>query len=73
MKPTGDPFPPSGSAKDKVLHTEALGLVMIDYGSEVKGTYGDGLCKYGRARCKLAVVSGPSSLDVLSDILVGAR
>lgn len=56
-----------------MLHTEALGLVMIDYGSEVKGTYGDGLCKYGRARCKLAVVSGPSSLDVLSDILVGAR
>jgi len=56
VKPTGDPYPPSGSGKEKILHTEALGLVMIDYGGDVGGVYGDGLGKYGRARCKLAIV-----------------
>jgi len=56
VKPTADPFPPSGSGKDKILLTEALGLVMIDYGGDVGGVYGDGLGKYGRARCKLAIV-----------------
>jgi len=61
LKATGDPYPPSGSGKDKVLHTEALGLVMIDYGGDVGGVYGDGLGKYGRARCKLAIVSYSSS------------
>ncbi|KAL7423092.1 hypothetical protein Q5752_002391 [Cryptotrichosporon argae] len=55
IKPTADPYAPGGG-KDKILATEALGLVMIDYGSEVGGAYGDGLSKYGRARCKLAVV-----------------
>ncbi|ORX40049.1 hypothetical protein BD324DRAFT_616079 [Kockovaella imperatae] len=53
-KPTGDPYPPSSSAKDKILHTEALGLVMTDVGSELGGTWGEGLVKYGRARSKLA-------------------
>ena len=57
VKPTGDPYPPSGSGKEKILHTEALGLVMIDFGGDVGGVYGDGLGKYGRARCKLAIVS----------------
>lgn len=56
VKQTADPFPPAGSKKDKILLTEALGLVMIDYGGDVGDTYGDGLAKYGRARCKLAVV-----------------
>jgi len=36
--------------------TEALGLVMIDYGNDAGGEYGDGLVLYGRARCKLAIV-----------------
>lgn len=40
-KPTADPLPPSGSsAKDKIMYTEALGLVMIDYGDAVVGGFG---------------------------------
>ncbi|WVR06357.1 hypothetical protein IAU60_003388 [Kwoniella sp. DSM 27419] len=53
-KTTNDPYPPPGSGKDKISYTEALGLVMIDHGDELGGDYGDGLSKYGRARCKLA-------------------
>ncbi|KAK8858604.1 hypothetical protein IAR55_002833 [Kwoniella newhampshirensis] len=55
-KPTNDPFPPPGSGKDKISYTEALGLVMIDYGDELGDSYGNALSKYGRARCKLAGV-----------------
>ncbi|WRT67809.1 uncharacterized protein IL334_004783 [Kwoniella shivajii] len=54
VKPTSDPYPPPGSGKDKITYTEALGLVMIDYGDEIGEEYGDGLSKYGRARCRLA-------------------
>jgi hypothetical protein len=39
-KPTSDPMPPSGSGKDKILYTEAVGLVMIDYGDAVVGGFG---------------------------------
>ncbi|WVW84639.1 hypothetical protein I302_106673 [Kwoniella bestiolae CBS 10118] len=54
VKPTADPYPPPGSGKDKITYTEALGLVMIDFGDEIGEEYGDGLSKYGRARCRLA-------------------
>lgn len=40
-KPTSDPLPPSGSGKDKILYTEAVGLVMIDYGDAVVGGLGE--------------------------------
>ena len=42
VKQTADPYPPAGSGKkgDKVLTTEALGLVMIDYGGELRDDYG---------------------------------
>lgn len=40
-KTTADPLPPSGSGKDKILYTEALGLVMIDYGDAVVGGFGE--------------------------------
>ncbi|WVO12590.1 hypothetical protein L204_100195 [Cryptococcus depauperatus] len=53
-KASADPYPPAGAGKDKVTYTEALGLVMIDYGEEIGDDYGDALSKYGRARCKLA-------------------
>jgi hypothetical protein len=33
-------MPPSGSGKDKILYTEAVGLVMIDYGDAVVGGFG---------------------------------
>jgi hypothetical protein len=39
-KPTSDPLPPAGSGKDKILYTEAVGLVMIDYGDAVVGGFG---------------------------------
>jgi hypothetical protein len=39
-KPTCDPLPPAGSGKDKILYTEAVGLVMIDYGDAVVGGFG---------------------------------
>ncbi|WVQ73224.1 hypothetical protein IAR50_002790 [Cryptococcus sp. DSM 104548] len=55
-KATADPYPPPGSGKDKISYTEALGLVMIDYGEEIAEDYGDALSKYGRARCRLASV-----------------
>ena len=42
IKQTADPHPPAGSGKEKILLTEALGLVMIDYGEEVGDTYGEG-------------------------------
>ncbi|OXG42331.1 hypothetical protein C359_02348 [Cryptococcus neoformans Bt120] len=54
VKSTADPYPPPGSGKDKISYTEALGLVMIDYGDEIGDDYGDALSKYGRARCRLA-------------------
>jgi len=38
-------MPPSGSGKDKILYTEAVGLVMIDYGDAVVGGFG----KWGRS------------------------
>ncbi|WOO77424.1 Meiotically up-regulated protein [Vanrija pseudolonga] len=53
---SADPHPPSGSSKDKMLVGEALGTVMIDYGNDVGGAFGDGLTAYGRARGKLATV-----------------
>lgn len=40
-KPTADPLPPSGSGKDKILYTEAVGLVMIDYGDAMVGGFGE--------------------------------
>lgn len=40
-KPTSDPHPPPGTGKDKILITEALGLVMIDYGDAVVGGFGE--------------------------------
>lgn len=39
-KVTADPLPPGGSSKDKISYTEALGLVMIDYGDAVIGGFG---------------------------------
>lgn len=68
LKPSADPYPPSGSGKDKIRVSEALGIVMLDYGNAVGGSYGaswvilmltsgDALIKYGHARCKLAEVS----------------
>lgn len=69
VKPTGDPYPPSGSGKEKILHTEALGLVMSDYGGDVGGVYGDGLGKYGRARCKLAIVRTDADFCTSTDII----
>lgn len=45
LKATADPYPPPGSGKDKILHTEALGLVMIDYGGDLKNAYG--MCSAG--------------------------
>ncbi|RSH91134.1 hypothetical protein EHS25_010310 [Saitozyma podzolica] len=54
-KQTADPYPPPGAGKDKISYTEALGLVMIDHGGDRRDAYGDGLTKYGRARCKLAI------------------
>lgn len=40
VKQTNDPHPPQGSGKDKILYTEALGLVMIDYGGDLRDAYG---------------------------------
>lgn len=40
VKPSADPYPPSGSSKDKLRVSEALGLVMIDYGNDAGGAYG---------------------------------
>lgn len=40
-KTTSDPLPPNGSGKDKILYTEALGLVMIDYGDAMMGGFGE--------------------------------
>jgi len=40
VKPSEDPYPPAGSGKDKILHTEALGLVMIDHGGDIGEIYG---------------------------------
>lgn len=40
VKSTADPYPPPGSGKDKISYTEALGLVMIDYGDEIGDDYG---------------------------------
>ena len=72
VKPTGDPYPPSGSAKDKILHTEALGLVMSDVGNDLSGTLGEGLVKYGRARSKLAAVS-PSNDHHRVELILALR
>ncbi|KAI9632053.1 uncharacterized protein MKK02DRAFT_21407 [Dioszegia hungarica] len=51
LKTSADP----NAGKDKVLLTEALGLVMIDYGGDLKDAFGDALAKYGRTRCKMAI------------------
>lgn len=32
---------PQASSKDKILLTEALGLVMVDHGGYLKGTFGE--------------------------------
>lgn len=55
-KPTSDPLPPSGSGKDKILYTEAVGLVMIDYGDAVVG--GLGKCDEGTSRASPPGVDG---------------
>lgn len=34
---------PQASGKDKILLTEALGLVMIDYGGDLKDAFGKSL------------------------------
>jgi hypothetical protein len=41
LKPSADPHPPAGSGKDKMRVSEALGLVMIDYGNDAGGAYGE--------------------------------
>jgi hypothetical protein len=63
-KPTADPHPADGaSAKEKVFVGEALGLVMISHGEEMLQNgvgdrqYAERLEKFGRARCKIAMVS----------------
>ena len=53
VKPTEDPHPPSGTTKEKILHTEALARVMNDV--DLGGSLGDGLGKYGQTRTKLAI------------------
>jgi hypothetical protein len=51
LKPSADPYRPTGSKdKDKMLATEALGLVMIDYGNDAGGDYGESPC--GRVNSK---------------------
>ncbi|KAK4684883.1 hypothetical protein P7C73_g5282, partial [Tremellales sp. Uapishka_1] len=70
-KPTPDPYPPAGSGKEKILVTEALGLVMISYGEEVGGSYGDGLTKYGRARCRLAQAQEELSTRMSENYIAG--
>ncbi|WVF69151.1 hypothetical protein IAT40_003926 [Kwoniella sp. CBS 6097] len=70
-KPTADPYPPPGSGKDKISYTEALGLVMIDYGDELGGEYGDGLSKYGRARCRLAAAQEDFSQRLGDNYIAG--
>ncbi|WWC70729.1 uncharacterized protein I206_104680 [Kwoniella pini CBS 10737] len=71
VKPTTDPFPPPGSGKDKITYTEALGLVMIDYGDEIGEEYGDGLSKYGRARCRLAAAQEDFSAKLGDGYIAG--
>nr|XP_018262413.1 uncharacterized protein I303_05430 [Kwoniella dejecticola CBS 10117]OBR84571.1 hypothetical protein I303_05430 [Kwoniella dejecticola CBS 10117] len=71
VKPTADPFPPPGSGKDKITYTEALGLVMIDYGDEIGEEYGDGLSKYGRARCRLAAAQEDFSAKLGDGYIAG--
>ena len=39
MKVTSDPYPPNGG-KDKITVSEALGQVMLDYGGDLKDSYG---------------------------------
>ncbi|KAL1412851.1 hypothetical protein Q8F55_000600 [Vanrija albida] len=53
---SADPHPPGQLSKEKMLAGEALGTVMIDYGNDVGGAFGEGLTAYGRARGKLATV-----------------
>lgn len=43
LKPSPDP---QASGKEKILITEALGLVMIDYGGDLKGPFGMSLLPY---------------------------
>ncbi|GMK53954.1 hypothetical protein CspeluHIS016_0105400 [Cutaneotrichosporon spelunceum] len=56
LKPSPDPYPPAGSGKEKMRVSEALGLVMIDYGNDAGGSFGDALVQFGRARVKMAGV-----------------
>ncbi|BEI83042.1 hypothetical protein CcaverHIS002_0309100 [Cutaneotrichosporon cavernicola] len=62
LKPSADPHPPAGSGKDKMRVSEALGLVMIDYGNDAGGAFGDALIQFGRARVKIAGVQDEFSL-----------
>lgn len=41
LKPSADPHPPAGGGKDKMRVSEALGLVMIDYGNDAGGAFGE--------------------------------
>jgi hypothetical protein len=66
-KPSADPFPPDGSnPKDKLFAGEALGMVMISQGEDMLRNsvgdrqYAERLEKFGRARCKIAMVSSRS-------------
>ncbi len=60
-KPSADPYPVSTN-KDKISPGEAMGLVMISHGEDVmragvgERAYGEALEKFGRARCKIAMV-----------------
>jgi hypothetical protein len=48
-KQTADPYPPPGAGKDKISYTEALGLVMIDYGGDLRDAYGESGVAYPAA------------------------
>lgn len=46
LKTSADP----NAGKDKVLLTEALGLVMIDYGGDLKDAFGMSFSRFSAAR-----------------------
>lgn len=63
-KRSADPYPADGiTAKEEIFVGEALGLVMISHGQDMLQSgvgdrqYAERLEKFGRARCKIAMVS----------------
>jgi hypothetical protein len=63
-KRSADPYPADGAnGNEEVFVGEALGLVMISHGQDMIQTgvsdrqYAERLEKFGRARCKIAMVS----------------